>query len=123
MPNEGYCSITVKESAYNRFYDVYKKKTKSELTAMGVDSFAGYITHNIEQLLLQQIIRFRFKLLFLDDSYITIKDTTTNKLALLRFKDGGIWCDTCNKEYCIHYGFCVSLHQIYPILAKQKVVA
>ena len=43
MPKPGFKSITISESVYDKFHDVYEKN-KDKLTMKGVNSFAGYIT-------------------------------------------------------------------------------
>jgi len=48
MPKAGFKSITISETVYEKFFDVYAKN-KSELTMKGVNSFAGYITYLLEE--------------------------------------------------------------------------
>ena len=43
MPKEGFKSIKVSDTVYDRYYEIYKKN-KQELAMKGVNSFAGYIT-------------------------------------------------------------------------------
>ncbi|MFB5598325.1 MAG: hypothetical protein ACE5RJ_04850, partial [Nitrosopumilaceae archaeon] len=52
MPKAGFKSITVSESVYDKFYDVYEKN-KDELSMKGVNSFAGYITYMLEEMMLK----------------------------------------------------------------------
>ena len=47
MPKPGLKSITISESVYDKFHDVYEKN-KDKLTMKGVNSFAGYITYMLE---------------------------------------------------------------------------
>ena len=47
MPKPGFKSITISETVYEKFFDVYEKN-KDKLTMKGVNSFAGYITYMLE---------------------------------------------------------------------------
>ena len=47
MPKPGFKSITISETVYEKFHDVYEKN-KDKLTMKGVNSFAGYITYMLE---------------------------------------------------------------------------
>ena len=40
MPKPGFKSITISETVYEKFFDVYEKN-KEKLTMKGVNSFAG----------------------------------------------------------------------------------
>jgi predicted CopG family antitoxin len=50
MPKAGFKSITVSEEVYDKFYDVFEKN-KSELMMKGVNSFSGYVTYMLEQMM------------------------------------------------------------------------
>jgi len=51
MPKAGFKSITISEEVYDKFFDVYQKN-KPELIMKGVNSFAGYITYTLEDMML-----------------------------------------------------------------------
>ena len=50
MPKPGFKSITISESVYDKFNQVYLKN-KDELVMKGVNSFAGYVTYQLEQMM------------------------------------------------------------------------
>ena len=50
MPKPGFKSITISESVYDKFNQAYLKN-KSELTMKGVNSFAGYVTYLLEDVM------------------------------------------------------------------------
>ena len=50
MPKPGFKSITVSEQVYEKFHDVYNKN-KEELTMKGVNSFSGYVTYMLEEMM------------------------------------------------------------------------
>ena len=50
MPKAGFKSITVSETVYDKFQEVYLKN-KTDLTMKGVNSFSGYVTYMLEELM------------------------------------------------------------------------
>ena len=50
MPKAGFKSITVSENVYDRFQEVYQKN-KSDLAMKGVNSFSGYVTYMLEEMM------------------------------------------------------------------------
>ena len=50
MPKPGFKSITISEVVYDKFNQTYQKN-KDELTMKGVNSFAGYVTYLLEDVM------------------------------------------------------------------------
>ncbi|EPA04554.1 hypothetical protein [Candidatus Nitrosarchaeum limnium] len=50
MPKAGFKSITVSETVYDKFQDVYQKN-KDSLAMKGVNSFSGYVTYMLEEMM------------------------------------------------------------------------
>ena len=50
MPKPGFKSITISEAVYDKFNQTYQKN-KDELTMKGVNSFAGYVTYLLEDVM------------------------------------------------------------------------
>ena len=50
MPKPGFKSITISEAVYDKFNQAYQKN-KDELTMKGVNSFAGYVTYLLEDVM------------------------------------------------------------------------
>jgi hypothetical protein len=84
MPKDGFKSITVSETVYNKFYDVYQKN-KQELTMKGVNSFAGYVTYMLEETMQKDktFAKYAPKLekVSIDEDRVIIKDNIKNRIA------------------------------------------
>ena len=84
MPKAGFKSITISEEVYNKFHDTYKK-SKHDLAMKGVNSFAGYITFMMEDLMQKDetFARYAPKLekISVDDDRVVIKDNIKNRIA------------------------------------------
>src|SRR4030066_340266 len=84
MPKAGFKSITISEEVYDKFFDVYQKN-KPELIMKGVNSFAGYITYTLEDMMLKDktFARYAPKLekICVDDDRVIIKDNIKNRIA------------------------------------------
>jgi hypothetical protein len=50
MPLKGFKSITVKADVYDYLMEQYKKEKKEYLVKQGINSFAGYVTYQLAQL-------------------------------------------------------------------------
>ena len=55
MPEEGYKSITVKKDVYDYFMNQYKKAQKEWLIKKGINSFTGYVTYQLNQVVEEQM--------------------------------------------------------------------
>lgn len=126
MPHKGFSSITIKESVYNKFYNVFKATKKSTVYNDSAESFAGYVTKCIERSMLESSTKLRFILIHFqqieNDAILILKDRMDLSFTIeVEATHGvGLWCKKCKKEFCIHTGFCYSLWQIYPIINSGK---
>ena len=81
MPKEGFKSITVSETVYDKFHDVYQKN-KNELVMKGVNSFSGYITYMLEEMMQKNktFARYAPKLekISVDGDRVVLKDNIKN---------------------------------------------
>ena len=59
MPKPGYKSITVSESVYKRFFEVYEKNKKG-LQLKGIASFSGYLTSMMEEMMIKDEVFARY---------------------------------------------------------------
>ena len=50
LPKAGFKSITVSETVYDKFQEVYQK-SKDDLAMKGVNSFSGYVTYMLEEMM------------------------------------------------------------------------
>ena len=119
MPKAGFKSITVSEEVYNRFHDTYKKN-KNDLAMKGINSFAGYITYMMEDLMQKDetFARYAPKLekISADDDRVIIKDNIKNRIAEVAVQNGELYCLLCEEKDCVHVGFVFSLPEVYEVL-------
>ena len=124
MPKAGFKSITVSESVYNKFHDVYKKN-KQELAMKGINSFAGYITYMMEDLMQKDetFARYAPKLekIAVDDNRVILKDNIKNRIAEVAIQNGELYCMLCEEKYCFHVGFVFSLPDVYEVLNARGI--
>ena len=77
MPKAGFKSITVSERVYDKFQDVYQK-SKDDLAMKGVNSFSGYVTYMLEEMMQKDktFARYAPKIekISVDDDRVILKD-------------------------------------------------
>ena len=124
MPKAGFKSITVSEEVYDKFHDVFQKN-KSELSMKGVNSFAGYITYMLEDMMLKDktFARYAPKLekISVDDDRVIIKDNIKNRIAEVTIQRGELFCQLCEEKNCFHIGFVFSLPDVYEVLNSKGI--
>ena len=124
MPKPGFKSITVSEQVYDKFHDVFQKN-KSELSMKGVNSFAGYITYMLEDMMLKDktFARYAPKLekVSVDDDRVIIKDNIKNRIAEVTIQRGELFCQLCEEKNCFHIGFVFSLPDVYEVLNSKGI--
>jgi len=124
MPKEGFKSITVSDTVYDRFYEIYQKN-KQELTMKGVNSFAGYITYMLEQTMQKDktFAKYAPKLekVSIDDDRVIVKDNIKNRIAEVTVQRGELYCQLCEEKNCFHVGFVFSLPDVYEILNAKGI--
>lgn len=124
MPKAGFKSITISEEVYDKFYDVFEKN-KSELAMKGVNSFAGYITYMLEDMMLKDktFARYAPKLekISVDDDRVIVKDNIKNRIAEVTVQRGELFCQLCEEKDCVHIGFVFSLPDVYEVLNSKGI--
>jgi len=124
MPKAGFKSITISEQVYDKFHDVFEKN-KSELAMKGVNSFAGYITYMLEDMMLKDktFARYAPKLekISVDDDRVIIKDNIKNRIAEVTIQRGELFCQLCDDKNCFHIGFVFSLPDVYEVLNSKGI--
>ena len=113
MPKAGFKSITISENVYDKFYDVFQKN-KEELTMKGVNSFAGYITYLLEDMVQKDKIS-------VDDDRVVLKDNIKNRIAEVTIQRGELFCQLCEEKDCVHIGFVFSLPDVYEVLNSRGI--
>ncbi len=124
MPKAGFKSITISESVYDKFYGVFQKN-KDELSMKGVNSFAGYITYMLEDMMQKDktFARYAPKLekISVDGDRVIIKDNIKNRIAEVTIQRGELYCQLCEQKNCFHIGFVFSLPDIYEVLNSKGI--
>jgi len=124
MPKEGFKSITVSDTVYDKYHEIYLKN-KQELTMKGVNSFAGYITYMLEQTMQKDktFAKYAPKLekVSIDDDRVIVKDNIKNRIAEVTVQRGELYCQLCEEQNCFHVGFVFSLPDVYEILNSKGI--
>lgn len=124
MPKAGFKSITVSEEVYDRFFDVFEKN-KPDLTMKGINSFSGYVTYMLEQMMQKDktFARYAPKLekIAIDDDRVVLKDNIKNRIAEVTVQKGELFCQLCEEKDCVHVGFVFSLPDVYEILNSKGI--
>lgn len=115
MPTAGFKSITVKEHIYDEFLGVWLAN-KEEYAMKGVSSFAGYITHLLEEMVkkTEAIEKYGhyFEKIAVEDGRIILKDNIIERIIEVK-RGKELECLHCSRKNCQHVGFCWSFHEIY----------
>lgn len=124
MPKPGFKSITISESVYDKFNQTYLKN-KSELTMKGVNSFAGYVTYLLEDVMKKDktFARYAPKLekISVDSDRIILKDNMKNRIAEVAVQKGELFCQLCDEKDCVHVGYVFSLPDVYEVLNARGI--
>ena len=124
LPKAGFKSITVAETVYDKFQDVYQKN-KESLTMKGVNSFSGYVTYMLEEMMQKDktFARYAPKIekISVDDDRVILKDNIKNRIAEVAVQKGELFCQLCEEKDCVHIGFVFSLPDVYEILNSRGI--
>ncbi|QLH09494.1 MULTISPECIES: hypothetical protein [Candidatus Nitrosotenuis] len=124
MPKPGFKSITVSEQVYDKFYDVFEKN-KTDLTMKGINSFSGYVTYMLEEMMQKDktFARYAPKLekIAIDEDRVVLKDNIKNRIAEVTVQKGELFCQLCEEKDCVHVGFVFSLPDVYEILNSKGI--
>ena len=116
MPKPGFKSITISETVYEKFYNVYEK-SKENLTMKGINSFAGYITYMLEQNMQKDKTFAKFapklELISIEDDRVIIKNNIVNRIAEIVIQRGELYCQLCEAKDCHCIGYVWSIPEIY----------
>ena len=124
MPKPGFKSITVSETVYDKFFEVYKKN-KDNLTMKGVNSFAGYITYMLEDKM-QKYKTFakyapKLELISIEDDRVIIKNNIENRIAEIVYQRDELYCQLCEAKDCHCIGYVWSIPEIYEKLNSKGI--
>jgi hypothetical protein len=124
MPKPGFKSITISEVVYDKFNQTYQKN-KDELTMKGVNSFAGYVTYLLEDVMKKDktFARYAPKLekVSVDADRIILKDNIKNRIAEVAIQNGELYCQLCEEKNCVHVGYVFGLPDVYEVLNAKGI--
>ncbi|MEE9563403.1 MAG: hypothetical protein V3V69_00550 [Nitrosopumilaceae archaeon] len=124
MPKEGFKSITVSEVVYSKFFDVYQKN-KEDLLMKGVNSFSGYVTYMLEEMMQKDktFAKYAPKIekISVDEDRVILKDTIENRIAEVAMQKGELYCQLCEDKNCVHVGFAWAIPEVYELLNAKGI--
>ena len=124
MPKPGFKSITISEAVYDKFNQTYQKN-KDELTMKGVNSFAGYVTYLLEDVMKKDktFARYAPKLekVSVDSDRIILKDNIKNRIAEVAIQNNELYCQLCEEKDCVHIGYVFGLPDVYEVLNSKGI--
>ena len=124
MPKPGFKSITISEAVYDKFNQTYQKN-KDELTMKGVNSFAGYVTYLLEDVMKKDktFARYAPKLekVSIDADRIILKDNIKNRIAEVAIQNNELYCQLCEEKDCVHIGYVFGLPDDYEVLNSKGI--
>ena len=116
MPKPGFKSITISETVYEKFFEVYEKN-KDKLTMKGVNSFAGYITYMLEDSMLKDKTFAKYapklELISIEDDRVIVKNNIQNRIAEIVLQRGELYCQLCEVKDCHFIAYVCSIPEIY----------
>ena len=124
MPKPGFKSITISETVYEKFFEVYKKN-KDSLTMKGVNSFAGYITYMLEDKMQKDKTFAKYapklELISIEDDRVIIKNNIENRIAEIVYQRDDLYCQLFEAKdfHCI--GYVWSIPEIYEKLNSKGI--
>ena len=124
MPKAGFKSITVSETVYDKFNEVYLK-SKDNLAMKGVNSFSGYVTYMLEEMMQKDktFARYAPKIekISVDGDRVILKDNIKNRIAEVAVQKGELFCQLCDEKDCVHVGFVWSIPEAYEALNARGI--
>lgn len=124
LPKAGYKSITVSETVYDKFHQVFQK-SKDDLAMKGVNSFAGYVTYMLEETMQKDKTFAKYapmiQKISVEDDRVILKDNIKNRIAEVVIQKGELFCQLCDEKSCVHIGFAASLPEIYEALNARGI--
>lgn len=123
MPKTGFKSITINEIVYDKFYQIFFD-SKERLAMKGVNSFSGYVTSCLEELMRKDeaFAKFTPKIekILVDEKCVLLKDISLNRMVEIQFYKNELKCMHCKQNNCKHVGFCESLPEVLEIQGKEQ---
>jgi len=123
MPKAGFKSITVNELIYDKFYQIFFDQ-KEKLAMKGVNSFSGYVTFCLEEMMRKDETFSKFmpkiEKISVDPHRVILNDIVKNRIVEVQFDKNKLACMFCEFEECKHVGFCESMPEVIEILGMTE---
>ena len=117
-PKVGFKSITVNERVYDKFYQIFFDQ-KEKLAMKGVNSFSGYVTFCLEDMMRKDETFSKFtpkiEMISVDEKRVILNDIVQNRIVEVQFDKNELQCMFCNEMDCKHVGFCESMPEVLEI--------
>ncbi len=124
MPKPGFKSITVAEQVYDKFHEIYSEN-RIALAMKGVNSFAGYVTYKMEEMMEKDRVFAKYaprmERVSMDDDRVILKDNAQDRIIEVSIEEGEPYCQFCEKWDCPHIGFVWSIPDVYEALDARGV--
>ena len=124
MPKPGFKSLTLSEAVYDKFNQTYQKN-KGELTMKGVNSFSGYVTYLLEDVMKKDktFARYAPKLekVSVDSDRIILKANIKNRIVEVAIQNNELYCLLCEEKNCVHIGYVFGLPDVYEVLNSKGI--
>ena len=119
MPKSGFKSINVNDKIYDKFYQIFFDQ-KDSLSLKGVNSFSGYVTFCLEEMMRKDETFSKFtpkiEKISVDDKRVILNDIVKNRIVEVQFIENNLCCMLCDQNECKHVGFCESMPEVIEIL-------
>ena len=115
MPLQGFKSITVSHTVYERFNGSYLARRDS-LAAKGIKSLSGYISSMLDEALLENEAALRpgrLRKIHAESGRVVMLDAESGRVAEVVMRDGEALCHACDSNNCIHAGFAYATPGFY----------
>ncbi len=124
LPKAVFKPVTISETVYDKFQDVYQKN-KAGLAMKGVNSFSGYVTYMLEEMMQKDktFARYAPKIekIAVDDDRVILKDNIKNRIAEVVVENKELFCQLCEEKDCVHCGYVFSLPDLFEVLNARGI--
>ena len=118
MPKIGFKSITINDKIYDKFYQIFFDQ-KEKLVMKGVNSFSGYVTLCLEEMMKKDETFSKFmpkiEMISVDEKRVILNDIVKSRIIEVQFDKNELQCMFCTQTDCKHVGFCESMPEVIEI--------
>jgi len=91
----------------------------------GVNSFSGYVTYMLEEMMQKDktFAKYAPKIekISVDEDRIILKDAIKNRIAEVAMQRGELFCQLCEDKNCVHVGFAWAIPEVYELLNTKGI--